>query len=456
MRKIIDIKLILLIFLFLVSILPGINYVGLALQIILVLFFFFKRDKINLAILLFSYSLYGKSLCIYNYKLIYFLILFLTVVYIPKVLRRRFGLEKIYLIIFIIMYFLIYSFIKNFYFQSASFISDFIIITGFFVGFFLFEDINSQKLILISEKIFAFYILTSLFCIIFNYGFSKTTDWWGRNIKLLVMGEATPLFLLLLLYKLFFSMKNVCLRIILLFLYFICAIKLQDIGSMITIFFALCLNFLFLLSYFFSKYKVKIFIIIICFLSFISVSFKFVSQTSFFAKYEAIVFKINNISKLFENFSFSDREKINLIPLSPYVRLLELINITKSGNPYTILFGNGAGGSFTDDYYPFENKNAGKILGHDDFPIEQRLSHVFTSAHNLGYPYLKYGLIWFFVFFIFIFFKLQKKINRTPFNFYLGFVFFLGISCYVGFTFQTSIAVSIFFICFYKNTRKVI
>lgn len=144
----------------------------------------------------------------------------------------------------------------------------------------------------------------------------------------------------------------------------------------------------------------------------------------------------------------------DLIPLSPYVRLLELINITKSGTPYSILFGNGAGGAYTDNYYPFENKNAGKILGPDDFPIEQRISHVFTSAHNVGYPYLKYGLVWFLFFIIFIIFSFQKKNNRTPFNFYLGFILFLCISCYMGFTFQTSIAVSIFLICFCKNTNR--
>lgn len=455
MRKIIDTKLILLILLFLVSILPGINYVALAVQVIIFFVFFIKKDKVNLAVLLFSYSLYGKSLSIYSYKLIYALIFFLAVIYLPKFFDKKINLKRIYFIIFTVSYFFIYSFIKNFYFQPNSFISDFIIIIGCFAGLFLFKDIDSNKLFLISKKIFAFYIITSLFCIIFNYGFSKTTDWWGRNVKILVMGESVPLFLFLILYKFFFSTKNIFLRISLLLLYFICAIKLQDIGSMVTIFFILCLFFLFLLRCFFSKYKARMFFISICFLSSIWIIFAIASQSSFLGKYDAIAFKINNISKLFENFSFSDRKKINLIPLSPYVRLLELINITKSGTPYTILFGNGAGGSYTDNYYPFENKNAGKILGPDDFPLEQRISHIFTSAHNLGYPYLKYGLVWFLFFLIFIIFRLSKKNSRNPFNFYLGFIVFLCISCYIGFTFQTSIAVSIFFICFYKNTNKI-
>lgn len=454
MRKIIDTKLILLILLFLVSILPGINCVALVIQFLLFLNFFIKKDKVNLAVLLFSYSLYGKSLSIYSYKLIYVLIFFLLVIYFPKLFDKKFNLKRVYFIIFVVIYFFIYSFIKNFYFQPNSFISDFIIIVGCFVGLFLFKDINSQSLFLISKKIFTFYIITSLFCIIFNYGFSKTTDWWGRNVKILVMGESIPLFLFLMLYKLFFSIKNIFFRVSLLLLYFICAIKLQDIGSMVTIFFALCLFFLLLLKYFFSKHKAKMFFISIFFLSSIWITFAFASQTSLLKKYEAIAFKINNISKLFENFSFSDRRKIDLIPLSPYVRLLELINITKSGTPYSILFGNGAGGAYTDNYYPFENKNAGKILGPDDFPIEQRISHVFTSAHNLGYPYLKYGLVWFLFFIIFIIFSFQKKNNRTLFNFYLGFILFLCISCYMGFTFQTSIAVSIFLICFCKNTNR--
>ena len=98
----------------------------------------------------------------------------------------------------------------------------------------------------------------------------------------------------------------------------------------------------------------------------------FLNTTELSKKYEAISFKIENITKLFKNFSFSDKRKIVLIPLSPYVRVLEIINITASGNPYTIMFGEGAGGAYTDSYFPFENKSAGKILGPDDFPLEQR------------------------------------------------------------------------------------
>ena len=222
---------------------------------------------------------------------------------------------------------------------------------------------------------------------------------------------------------------------------------------MVTIFFILCLIFLTLLYFVFAKHKFKIIVFVllsIFSIGFISNSAKFFFNTE---KFEAIAFKMNNITKLFKNFSFSDRKKINLIPLSPYVRVLEMINITASGNPYTIIFGNGAGGSYTDDYYPFENKGIGKILGPDDFPEEQRKSHIFTSAHNTGYTYLKYGLGYFLFLLIFIFYRCVKNKKMDSFICYLGFVLYLTLTCYIGFTLQTSIAASILFLILYKNTN---
>lgn len=444
-----------LICLFLISIIPGLNIIGLIIQILLFINWSLKKDYVNLAILLFSYSLYGTSISIYTFKIVYALVLLYFILSAPKILTSfKFNFYKATFLILIFLYFITFSLIKNFYIQSKSFISDSIIIAGFFAGPLLFYDIKKEHLIKIAKKLLFFYIITSLFCLIFNYGFSTSVDWWGRPKRLLVVGESISIFFFLLLYFLFFSVKNSFIPLSFLILYFFIAIKLQDIGSMIVIFFILSFIFLTFLYFFFSKNKSKI----IFFLILTVVSINFINNSAeYFSnskKYEAIEFKMNNITKLFENFSFSNRKKINLIPLSPYVRVLEMINITASGNTYTILFGNGAGGSYTDEYYPFENKTIGKILGPDDFPEEQRKSHIFTSAHNTGYTYLKYGLNYYFVLFVFIFSRCWNKKEQNSFDCYLGFVLYLSLTCYVGFTFQTSIATSILFLVFYKNTSK--
>lgn len=451
-NDIFDKQFFILICLFLISIVPGLNLIGLFIQVLLFISLSLKKDKSNLAVLIFSYSLYGISVSIYSFKIIYALILLYIVISFPKIfISLKFNFHRATFAILIFLYFTIFSLIKNFYIQSKSFISDLIIVTGFFAGFVLFHDITKEQLVKISKKLLLFYIITSLFCIIFNYGFSTSVDWWGRHIRLLVVGESFSIFLFILLYFLFFQKNKSIIPFCILVMYLLIAIKLQDFGSMVTIFFILSLIFLTLLYFLFARHKSKIIVFVI--LSIFSIIFMCDSAKYFIntQKFEAIAFKINNITKLFENFSFSNRKKINLIPLSPYVRVLEIINITESGNPYTIIFGNGAGGSYTDNYYPFENKSIGKILGPDDFPEEQRKSHIFTSAHNTGYTYLKYGLGYFLFLLFFIFCRCIKI--KNAFICYLGFVLYLTLTCYIGFTLQTSIAASILFLTFYKNTN---
>ncbi|MDY5917467.1 MAG: hypothetical protein SPJ55_03545 [Treponema sp.] len=453
-NSIFDKQFLVLICLFLISIVPGLNLIGLFIQVLLFVSLSFKKDKSNLAVLLFSYSLYGSSVSIYSFKIIYALILLYAIISFQKIfISFKFSFYKATFAILIFLYFTIFSLIKNFYVHPKSFFSDLIIVTGFFAGLILFYNVTKEQLIKIAKKLLAFYIVTSLFCIFFDYGFSTSVDWWGRHTRLLVVGESFSIFLFILLYFLFFKKNKSIIPFCTLIFYLVIAIKLQDVGSMVTIFFILCLIFLTLLYFVFAKHKFKIIVFVllsIFSIGFISNSAKFFFNTE---KFEAIAFKMNNITKLFKNFSFSDRKKINLIPLSPYVRVLEMINITASGNPYTIIFGNGAGGSYTDDYYPFENKGIGKILGPDDFPEEQRKSHIFTSAHNTGYTYLKYGLGYFLFLLIFIFYRCVKNKKKDSFICYLGFVLYLTLTCYIGFTLQTSIAASILFLILYKNTN---
>ena len=452
--KIFDFDFFLLSFLYLISILPVAKYFGLLIQIFLFYKYFFGKKYENLAILLFSFCLYSHSISIYSFKLIYILVFSLFVISLPKILHLEFNSLNAHAVILLFLYFLIYSFCKNFYTHSVSFMGDCIILLGFFAGGLLFCNIRKDSLVYIASKLFALYVFTCIFSIFFNYGFSSDVDWWGRNKRILMLGESFPLFLYVLLFFLFFSTKKFIFRISLTIIYLIIAVKLQDFGSMVMIFFMLCIICLSFLKFWFSKHKGRNLVLVFSVFFALGTLVSFLNTTELSKKYEAISFKIENITKLFRNFSFSDKRKIVLIPLSPYVRVLEIINITASGNPYTIMFGEGAGGAYTDSYFPFENKSAGKILGPDDFPLEQRKSHIFTAAHNLGYPYLKYGLSWFFFFSLYILYSLKKSKKKSPSEFYLSFVFFLAITCYIGFTFQTSMAVALIFISFTKNTAE--
>ena len=69
-NSIFDKQFLVLICLFLISIVPGLNIIGLFIQVLLFISLSLKKDKSNLAVLLFSYSLYGSSVSIYSFKII--------------------------------------------------------------------------------------------------------------------------------------------------------------------------------------------------------------------------------------------------------------------------------------------------------------------------------------------------------------------------------------------------
>lgn len=455
-----------LIFLHLVSIVPFLSYFGLALQFFLFFYYYTKKDYINFVTLLSLFSLYGKSLSIYSFKIIYGLILLLFLIDFKIFFRVKFSKHNIFFGAIFIIFFTTYSVVKNFLTQSSSFIADSIIMVGILIGLLLFSKMNFSNLMKISLRIFTIFLATGVFRIITNFGYSSEVDWWGRPKSILSLGESCSIFYFVLLYPLFFSKRSLFLKFFFVLLYLLISIILQNVGSMILIFFCLCILFLNLLKFFQSKKKILI-LSVIAFIFTTSFSFVEIIENSHLEEdFKVITFKIENITKLFKNFSLTDRKKIYLIPLSPYVRVLEAINIAHSSNIYTFIFGHGLGGSYTDKYFPFENKSMGKILGPDDFSVEERRSHIFTSSHNLSYPFLKYGILYFLFLFLYILFSLRNFKHRLRkygdytsslycCGIYLGFVLFLVASTYLGFTFQTSLMISLI-LCVFNNYTKQI
>lgn len=446
-----------LIFLFLISIIPGIKYLGLIIQVFLFFQFFFKKRYVELAVLLFSYSCYGTSVSLYSYKIIYALFAGLIVLNIKNIIHFKFCKYWAYLITLFVAYGFVYGGIVNSYTQLFSFLVDFFTFITFLGGFLLFSTFTIKDCEVLSLRMYLFWILSSLFCIIFNYGFSSEVDFLGRKTLLIVQGEAASIFYFILLYHLFFSRRNIFVRFLLFLSYIVINFRLGTFGSMLILYFALLFGILVLMKFIYSKQKGLIFSVVL----FISLSFiVFVNgfqSTEIGKKSEALSFKMKNITELITNFSFTDRNKINLIPLSPYVRVLEIINITHSSNPYSLFFGHGWGGFYNDNYYPFENKAIGKILGDADFPIEQRKSHIFTGTHNFGYPYLKYGLIYFVIVALYVFMRLKNiRLNKNRRKIlYCAFVVVLAMFSYLGFTFQTALALGLLFSAYRNSTMPV-
>lgn len=454
-----------LILLHLISIVPFLNCLGLMLQFFLFFYYYIKKDYVNFVVLLALFSLYGKSLSIYSLKMIYGLILLLFLIDFKMFSRIKFSKHNAFFCAIFITFFIVYSLIKNCWTQSSSFISDFIILIGILVGLLLFNKMNFSNLLKVSLRLLVLFLVTGVFRIITGFGYSSEVDWWGRPKNILSFGESCSMFYFVLLYPLFFSGRSLFIKFFLIFLYLFISIILQNVGSMILIFFCFCILFLTLLKFFQSKKKGFIlFVIALIFPMWFSVV-GIIENSHLADEFQAITFKLENITKLVKNFSLTDRKKISLIPLSPYVRVLEAINITHSSNVYTFLFGHGLGGFYTDNYFHFENRSAGKILGPNDFPIEQRRSHVFTSSHNLSYPFLKYGILYFAFLFLYIFFSLRNFKQRLRkrggyisdlycLGIYLGFVLFLVASTYLGFTFQTSLMISLMLCAFNNYIRQ--
>ena len=443
----------LLSFLFLISILPGIKFLGLLIQVFLFFYYFFRKNMISFAVLLFSYSCYGTSVSVYSFKIIYGLFLLLILFNIKNIISFKFNRRIAFFIIFLFCYEVVYGLLFNYFTQSFSFIVDAFTFFTLIGGYILFSNFTLTNCEAVSIKMYLFWIITSLFCIIFSYGFSTEIDFLGRRALLLQQGESSSIFYFILLFQLFFSNRNVLFRFFLLILYVVINFRLGTFGSMIIMYFAILFGILLLLKFIYLKNKSIILAIIFLVVAVFALFSNVFKETKFGKKSEALTFKMKNITELLSNFSFHDRKKIDLIPLSPYVRILEIINITHSSSPYTLLFGHGWGGYYNDYYYPFENKSIGKILSDADFPLEQRKSHVYTGTHNFGHPYLKYGIMYFFVIALYVLLRLRniKDKRKKKRIVYYAFVVVLALYSYLGFTFQTALALGLI-VSAYRNS----
>lgn len=154
----------------------------------------------------------------------------------------------------------------------------------------------------------------------------------------------------------------------------------------------------------------------------------------------ALAYKINNIIGLVEHL---DKEDVYLIPQSPQVRIIELINLY-SYPWYNIIFGHGIGGYFTDDYLSF-NKRLGKF-DYSETEIETR--H-FYNPHNLAYNMLKFGIFWE-LFMLYLFLNIVR-LPKSNYKIFLS-VGILILALNFGYGIKNSILLSIILIML-KNEK---
>lgn len=447
--------ILLMVFLKFATIIPGLNYLMLLVQVFLFYYFYNKKQYVYFALLLFNFSTYGFGISIYSFKLIYILIFSLFLFYKKRFVLKVYKSYRMYILFSVFFLFLAYS-CYNLYYSLNHFVSDVIILLGVLFGFLLFQKLHKSELLRLSIMILLVELVTRYIIILTGFGLSSDMDMFGNRSSLIGNSEGSSIFVFFCIYLLFFLRKCYLKKLFIIVSYLFTSIKLSIFGSMVMLFFLFCFIFILIEKYSFASLKNKIYslvfipLLIICVIGFVS----FISNVNSMDSREdnRFLYKVQNISKLVTYLDFTDEEKIFMIPLSPRVRVLEIVNILKTGNSLSNSIGRGIGGYFRDDFIHFENHEKFYFLGDADFSKEERISHNFFTAHNWGYPLLKYGLFFFLIVFLYAFYYIKKNQDlRNNFCVYFYFILFLASISYFGFTFQTSLIIGLLWAFAFQN-----
>ncbi|MGY3861127.1 hypothetical protein ACW5WN_05880 [Aeromonas lacus] len=152
-----------------------------------------------------------------------------------------------------------------------------------------------------------------------------------------------------------------------------------------------------------------------------------------------LVYKINNIIGLISNL---DADSVYLIPHSPQVRVIELINIFNC-SWYELLFGHGLGGYFTDEYFVFN-----PYIGKFDFSDFEIMTGRFYNPHNVAFGVLKIGIVWW-LFISYLFYSTIRLRDNEAKIFLLVAIFVLFLN--FGFAIKTSILLAMIFIVMHNS-----
>lgn len=400
--------------------------------------YFYNKNKLEYSvflILLFS-VLSTKGINIYllqiaGINLFYITLLLLLLLFLLKNKEKIFQIPKL-LFVYAVLISIVFAYsISNLFESTLFFIKDLIIIIVIpTLIVILFKSIKSEKIVYIFINILSIKIIASLLMFLAGLTLIKDENMFDA-LSIDNADELGSLFVVLLLTLVFIRNINdnkwiFFLFIITLFGLFHYGLGFLGLGSQVMMMVLIVFGYFMLRSKFFA-------ILVILILLFTSIGE---------IRNEAISYKIKNITELFSNLN---QDSVYMIPHSPQVRVIELINIT-SYPWYNIVFGRGIGGYFSDTYFEFN-----KYIGKFDFSEQEIETRKFYNPHNLGYNLLKFGILWQ-IFLLYLFYKTIKLTKGNIRMFIILSLFTLSLN--MGYAIKTSILFGIVLIMLHNSNQR--
>lgn len=294
--------------------------------------------------------------------------------------------------------------------------------------YFIFRDLSFDEVIDCFLAIAFVKVLTVLFMFLTGFQLSFNT-----HFDVAVAGyvdEIDTLLILLILTAPFVKENRI--RFIILFLLALIGssffgVNFLGFGSQIIILSALIALFLLALR--------PILLVIFCVLVLASLNFDI-------AKSALLSYKLNNIFDLISNLR---SDLIYSIPHSPQVRVIELLNLLER-EWYFLIFGNGAGGYFSDQHFRFND-----YIGDMDFSRWEIENRIFFNPHNFSFGFLKMGVLWTLFCFYLLFTSRRRGLSGLE-SLFMN-LLIITIFFNFGFAIKTSFLVGIVFILL-ANARK--
>jgi hypothetical protein len=411
-----------------------------AITVFIAMLYFYLRGKLQVSlflILLFSVlSKGGVNIFTFNIvglNLFYLGILVILVISTCFRGEKLFKVSKVAFIYLILVSFVLSYSVLNLASAPLFFVKDFIILVFLPIVFFiLFKKLSSNDILFAVYNIIAIKIITSFIMYLSGLTLLAETDLMGAMV-IDNADELSAFYLIFLISSVLFVKNERKWWLVLALFVSLIGLLFYGLG-----FWGLGSQVMLMIAIVFALYAIKNKYFLIGLFPLLLLLLPLLGSI----ENELILYKLKNITDLFSNL---DIDSVYLIPHSPQVRVIELINIL-SYPWYNIVFGHGIGGSFTDTYFPFN-----KYLGSWDFSHFEITTRVFFNPHNIAFALLKLGLMWW-GFVVYLFYKsvLVKNVEVKVFLLVATFVLLLNF----GYAIKSSLLLGLVFIVLHNFQKE--
>ncbi|MFA7311701.1 MAG: hypothetical protein WC024_07670 [Shewanella sp.] len=420
---------------------PVINYITLVCVFIAIVYFYLSGQlaKSLFLILLFSaISQEGLNVFTFNVSGLSLFYLSVFILLIISIVKGRCEYCKLpisaYIYFMLILFPLLLS-VTNIPESNLFIIKDFLIIVFLpFTFIYLFKAISTREVLIVFYCLIGVKVLVSL--LLYLSGMTLHVDENLHNAMVVDNGDELGAFFTILIISIFLFLKG-----------------LNQIWLNAIFFLTCCGTFVYGLGFVGLGSQVVLMILFVMIVYAYKRKYIFLSLIPFlfllypiidFSPNELLVYKLENIAGLIDNLN---KDSIYLIPHSPQVRVVELINIF-SYPWYNVMFGHGLGGYFTDNYFAFN-----KYIGKFDFSEYEIMTRRFYNPHNIAYGVLKLGIIWWFFIAYLFYTAIKVKDNEVRvFLLVATFVLFLNF----GYAIKTSILLALVFIIIHNYKKALV